>query len=236
MVRVAHTSRRSPTTGGRSAIPTTIPSSRRPRISTCPSRSIRRSSRNGPRVRGWGRGSTSSSCGCSRRSPRPTGSASSSRPCSTTACSTSSPDSRSWSSNRVVVGSATGSTASMRSTATRSSEPGCRCSTSRATTSATACGSRAIPTSGRSRRSPSGSAPTGSCGRPTSPTPITRPTTSPISTRSRPRSMRLRDGSSSAATPAGSIASGIERARPGRGGPAPQLSAPSVQSLAGAVT
>ena len=61
------TSRRSPTTAGRSATPTTTRCSPPPRTSTCRSRSTRRSSRSGPRARAWARGSTSSSCGCSRR-------------------------------------------------------------------------------------------------------------------------------------------------------------------------
>ena len=86
----AATSRRSPTTAARSAIPTTTRCSPPRRTSTCPSRSTRPSSRSGPRARAWARGSTSSSCACWRRWPRPTASATSSRPCSTTACSTSS--------------------------------------------------------------------------------------------------------------------------------------------------
>ena len=65
----AATSRRSPTTAGRSAIPTTTRCSPPPRTSTCRSPSTRRSSRSGPRARAWGRGRTSSSCGCWRRSP-----------------------------------------------------------------------------------------------------------------------------------------------------------------------
>ena len=68
--------------------------------------------------------------------------------------------------------------------------PRAACSTSPATTSANACGSPAIPTNARSRRSPSGSAPTGSCGPPTSPTPTTRPSTSPTSTSSPPSSTK----------------------------------------------
>ena len=56
--RAARTSRRSPTTAGRSAIPTTTRCSRPRRTSTCRSRSTRRSSRNGRRARAWARGST----------------------------------------------------------------------------------------------------------------------------------------------------------------------------------
>ena len=56
--RAARTSRRSRTTAGRSVIPTTIPSSRPPKTSTCRSRSIRPSNRSGPRARAWERGST----------------------------------------------------------------------------------------------------------------------------------------------------------------------------------
>ena len=84
----AGTSPRSPTTAGRSAIPTTTPCSPPPRTSTCRWRSTRRSSRSGRRAPAWARGSTSSSSGCWRRCRRPTASATSSRRCSTTACST----------------------------------------------------------------------------------------------------------------------------------------------------
>ena len=108
-------------TVARSAIPTTTRCSRLPRTSASRSRSIRRSSRSGPRARAWGRGRTSSSSDCSRRCRRPMACATSSRPCSTTACSTSSRDSRCSCSNRAADGSGTGSTASMPSTATRSS-------------------------------------------------------------------------------------------------------------------
>ena len=76
------------TTAARSATPTTTRCSPPPRTSTCRSRSTRRSSRSGRRARGWGRGRTSSSCGCWRRCRRPTACATSSRRCSTTACST----------------------------------------------------------------------------------------------------------------------------------------------------
>ena len=59
--------RRSPTTAGRWAIPTTIRCSRPRRTSACRSRSTRPSSRSGRRARGWARGSTSGSCDCWRR-------------------------------------------------------------------------------------------------------------------------------------------------------------------------
>ena len=94
-----------------------------------------------------GRGSTSSSSACWRRCRRPTASATSSRRCSTTACSTPSRASRSSCWSRAAGGSATGSTASTPCTRTRSSANGCRCSTSRATTSASASGSAATLTS-----------------------------------------------------------------------------------------
>ena len=186
------TSRRSPTTAGRSAIPTTTRCSPPPRTSTCRSRSIRRSSRSGRRARAWAswenvkqlrllasvqasdgvrhQFTTLFDYGVFDRFPR----------------------------LKVLVLESGGGWIGYwldRIDAVYGHTfigNACRSSTSRATTSASASGSAAIPTSARSRRWPSASAPSGSCGRRTSRTPTTRRSTSTTSTSS-PRAFPERD-------------------------------------------
>ena len=83
--------RRSRTPRCPSAIPPTTRCSPPHRTSTCPSPSTPCSSRSGPRAAAWAPGRTCASSGSPPRCRPPTACATSSRRCSTTACSTASP-------------------------------------------------------------------------------------------------------------------------------------------------
>ena len=142
----ARTSRRSPTTAGRSAIPTTTRCSPPRRTSTCRSPSIPTFEpqwTKGTRMGTWENVKQlrllASVHGVRRRAPPVHDAVRLRRVRQVPAA-----EGRSCSS-RAAAGSATGSTASTPSTATRSSAHACRSSTSRATTSASGCGSRCDP-------------------------------------------------------------------------------------------
>ena len=83
--------RRGCTPPSRSAIRTTTPCSPPRRTSTSPSPSTPCSSRSGPRAPAWAHGRTCATSGSPPPWPAPTACATSSRRCSTTACSTASP-------------------------------------------------------------------------------------------------------------------------------------------------